>query len=377
MHQSKLILFEAVATLVGTIIGAGILGIPFVFARAGFWTGTLVLGVVGLAMLLMKLMYGEVTLRTRGNHQLVGYTEIYLGKFAKHLMALVLIFSLYGALLAYFIGEGEVIEAITGIPAFWASIGFYALFTFLIYVGLRVIKRTELIMGGLILIIIFIIGLLAFNHIDLSNLAGFDLAKVFVPYGVLVFACSGIVAVPQVRRILARREKLMRRAIIWGCAIPPILYFVFTALVVSISRGQVTEVASVGLGEIVGWQMVLVANIFAFFTMATSFLTLGLALRDIYKFDYKLPHLISWLLLIVTPLIIFLLGARDFVRVIGFVGAVGIGIAGSLEVLTFWLARKKGARKPEYEIPGWLGWIGGAVLILVFMGGMIYALLGG
>ena len=31
--------YEAIALLVGTIIGAGILGIPYVVARAGFWTG--------------------------------------------------------------------------------------------------------------------------------------------------------------------------------------------------------------------------------------------------------------------------------------------------------------------------------------------------
>ena len=34
--MKKVILFEAIATLIGTIIGAGILGIPFVFAQAGF-----------------------------------------------------------------------------------------------------------------------------------------------------------------------------------------------------------------------------------------------------------------------------------------------------------------------------------------------------
>ena len=37
--NKKLLLWEAIATLVGTIIGAGILGIPYVIAKAGFWTG--------------------------------------------------------------------------------------------------------------------------------------------------------------------------------------------------------------------------------------------------------------------------------------------------------------------------------------------------
>lgn len=257
--------------MVGTIIGAGILGIPYVFARAGFWTGTLVLLVVGLAMVLMKLMYGEVTLRTKGNHQISGYTEIYLGKLAKHLISFILIASIYGAMLAYFIGQGEVIEAITGIPKFWASIGFYGLFGAFIYAGLRLIKRAELIMTSFILVVIFSIALMTMNHIDVSNLQGFDWGKLAVPYGVLLFACSGIVAVPEVRRILRRRENLMKRVIIWGCTIPPVIYFLFTALVVSVAGVNVTEVASVGLGEIMGWRMVIVANLFAFFCYGHQF----------------------------------------------------------------------------------------------------------
>ncbi|MBU4360651.1 hypothetical protein KKA66_02260, partial [Patescibacteria group bacterium] len=43
--KKELPLLQATSTLIGTIIGAGILGIPFVFAKAGFWTGVVVLAV--------------------------------------------------------------------------------------------------------------------------------------------------------------------------------------------------------------------------------------------------------------------------------------------------------------------------------------------
>ena len=36
-------IWQGVSTLVGTIIGAGILAIPFVVQQAGFWTGILLL----------------------------------------------------------------------------------------------------------------------------------------------------------------------------------------------------------------------------------------------------------------------------------------------------------------------------------------------
>jgi len=373
--MKKLPLFEAIATLVGTIIGAGILGIPYVFARSGFLTGVLMLIVVGLAMCLMNLLFGEVALRTNGQHQLSGYAEIYLGKFFKHIMSLLLVFSIYGALLAYFIGEGQTLAAIFGGSPLLYSLIFYAVFAILIYYGLNIIKKSELIFSALLLLIIFGIALLAWDKINLANLSGFKIENLFYPYGVLLFACSGIVAVPQIRQILSKKERLIRKAIWWGCIIPPVIYFIFTFLAIGVMGQGITEVATVGLGKILGVRMLCLGNFFAFFAMATSFLTMGLALKDVYKLDYKLPNFWSWLLTMALPLIIFFLGARDFVKVINIVGAVGIGLNGVLHVLIYWAARKKGTRKPEYYIPAGLGNLIGIILIAIFIGGLIYALL--
>ncbi|MEM2916630.1 MAG: aromatic amino acid transport family protein [Candidatus Woesearchaeota archaeon] len=94
----KLYLYEAVATLVGTIIGAGVLGIPYVMAKAGFLTGLLVLLLLGMVILTVNLCIGEVVLRTKGIHQLTGYVGIYLGDRGRRLMTLAMII---GNLLIY------------------------------------------------------------------------------------------------------------------------------------------------------------------------------------------------------------------------------------------------------------------------------------
>ncbi len=64
MFKKQLPMLQAISTMVGTIIGAGILGVPFVFARAGFWTGVVMLAIITFAMISMKLIFGEITLRT-------------------------------------------------------------------------------------------------------------------------------------------------------------------------------------------------------------------------------------------------------------------------------------------------------------------------
>ena len=63
---------KAIAMLCGTVIGAGVLGIPFVVAKAGFFVGILSIILLGLAVLALNLFVGEIVLRTPGNHQLPG-----------------------------------------------------------------------------------------------------------------------------------------------------------------------------------------------------------------------------------------------------------------------------------------------------------------
>ena len=93
MIRSKF--WSALAVLVGTAIGAGYLGMPYVVSRSGFTAGVLCLVFVALIMMATKLYLGEISLRTKGNHQLTGYAERYLGKTGKILMFFAMIFGIY------------------------------------------------------------------------------------------------------------------------------------------------------------------------------------------------------------------------------------------------------------------------------------------
>ena len=78
--------FYATAVLVGGMVGVGIFGLPYVFAQAGFWAGMGLLVAIGLATLLIDLMYGEVILRTHAQHQIMGYARLYLGPYAQKVL---------------------------------------------------------------------------------------------------------------------------------------------------------------------------------------------------------------------------------------------------------------------------------------------------
>lgn len=371
--NKKFLLWEAIATLVGTIIGAGILGIPYVIAKAGFWTGIFDIVLLGIVVLLIYLYLGEIVLRTKGFHQLPGYAEKYLGGIGKKLMVFSMVFGNYGALIAYIIGVGLSLAAIFGGDPLSYSLVFFVLVAAIIYKGLKAVGESELFMLPFVVLFIILVSVLSLGHIDISNYITFDLTKILIPYGVILFAFLGAAAIPELEQELVKNRKLLKKAIIIGVLIPIFSYLIFAIAVVGVSGVNTSEVATIGLGEIMGSYMVVIGNVLAIITMTTSFLALGLALKQTYNYDYGLNQKLSWGLTVFVPLLIALSGLTTFIEVIGISGVVAGGIEGVLIILMAIKAKKMGDRKPEYSVK--INWLIAALLIGLFVIGVVYLLL--
>jgi len=366
--------YAAIATLVGTIIGAGVLGIPYVIAKAGFMTGLINIVILGIAVLLLYLFMGEIVLRTRGNHQLTGYAEIYLGKWGKKLMVFAMVFGIYGALIAYLIGEGEALAAIFNSTNYLLfSIIFFVIASALIHKGLKAIENSELVMSTLVVLIVIIISAYAIPRIDTANLTAFSLSRIFMPFGVILFALAGTIAIPEMKEELIHNKKLLKKAIIIGALTPTVLYLVFSFVIVGSMGLGTTEIATTGLAAILGQKMFILGNLFAVLAMATSFLTLGLGLKQMYHYDFHMSKNVSWFLTILPPLALFFLMKKSFVGVIGITGGIAMGLEGTLVVLMYRQAKKIGARKPEYQLAK--NSIIDYALILIFVMGIVYTIL--
>ncbi|MBU1203967.1 MAG: hypothetical protein KKG60_02775, partial [Nanoarchaeota archaeon] len=363
--------FVAVATLVGTIIGAGIFGIPYVVQKSGFFTGALVMTVIGLAVVLLYLFLGEVVLRTKGNHQLTGYAGKYLGKWGKKLMLVSMSAGICGALFAYMIGVGNSLSALFGGSYLYYSLGFFVLMGVLLYFGIKTFGNSEMVMNVFVLGAVFVICLFAFGKVNVSNLSGFDITKFFYPYGVILFACIGASSIPLIKEELRWNKKLMRKAIILGGMIPVIIYFIFALIVVGVTGADTTQVATVGLGRAIGEHAVIVGNLLASLTMTTSFLALGFALKEVFRYDYDFGNQLSWGLMLGIPLMlfVFLRGVATFSSILNITGVFAGGIESIIIVLMFFRAKKLGDRKPEYVMK--VPYILGGLLVLLFLVGMI------
>ena len=293
-------LLGAISTLVGFTIGAGILGIPFVVAKAGFLIGIIDIIILGILILILNLYLGEITLRTKGIHQLTGYARIYLNRIGNLLMTTSFIIFTHGALIAYIIKTGEFLNALLS-PIFGGTIIIYSLiFSLLSFIiiheGIKIVERSELYMVVSILVIIILLAIFALPRIDTNNLTGFNINNFFIPYGVVFFAFLATPAIPEMNEELKNNKKDLKKAIIIGSLIPIFIYMLFALIVVGISGINTTDGAILGLAKILGSKILVLGTILGILTMTTSFIAVAFALTEMYHFDYKLKKRISSIL---------------------------------------------------------------------------------
>jgi len=361
--------------MTGCIIGAGILAIPYVVMKAGFWTGIAVILVIGIVALIIHLLEGEIGLRSKKCGQLVTYADQYLGKKGKYLMFVAMMIGVYGSLVAYTLGVAQSLTSIFGgWFMLWAVI-FYGMMAILVFGNLKVLEESELCMEIVKLVVFVLILAALFNshHFTSARFTGFDVTNVFIPYGVLLFACLGTAAVPEVRQELKRCARLTKKVIIWGSVIPVIVYLLFTIAVVGVSGELTSEVATISIAQLVGGAGFILLHVFAILAMASSFVALAYALKDVFKTDFKMTNIKAWVITMLVPAIILLLGVESFVKTLDITGTFAGGLVGIIIILIHSYSKKFGDRKPEYviNIPHW----GYAILISMFVAGMIYELM--
>ena len=368
MNQEKKKFWIATSILIGTCIGAGVLGIPYVAAQAGFFVALAYILLIGAIILVVNLYMGEISLRTKGEHQLIGYTKRYLGKKGKIFMEFATVFGIYAAIVAYMLGIGESISfLIFGNSSYTTLFGilFGVGMSGLLWRGMKALKKYEKIGVSIVLGLLVLIVILFSNKIEVANLIYFNVGNIILPFGVILFALMSFHAIPEVKIVLYKKEKLMKKVLIFGTLISVIFYSLFTLVVVGFKGIATPEIATLALG-----------TVFVFlgiFTMFTSWFALGNALEENFMFDERMRKKKAWVLTSFMPILIFLIirffEFFSFTHILSIGGVFSGGLVAILILLMIKKAKKKGSRKPEYSMP--VNWFIIWFLILIFILGVV------
>ena len=251
---------------------------------------------------------------------------------------------------------------------------FYVFFYFvigacLIFFGIKAIAQVQfwgLILFFIILFAIFSRGNQFFSSENVFNQP--DYSYFFLPYGVVLFSLWGVALIPEIEEMLAEKKKIISKVIPVAIFIPVIVYLFFAYFILGITGSRTTDVALTGLSNVLDNGVVILALCFGTLTTFTTFIALGLTLKKVLWYDLKLSKNLAWFITCFSPFLLFLLGFKEFVFIISFIGAVFLGIEGILILMMYKKAlpnNKSTFLKKKLVLP----------LILILLGGIVYQII--
>jgi len=358
-HTSRI--FGAMLLIAGCCIGAGMLGLPLVSLAPGFLPTSVMFLISWLFMALTGLLVLEVSLRCGQGVNLMTMAEISLGKVARYAVAFLFAFLFYCLLVAYISGTGGLIEEfVTGtlhLP-FSSGIGStlaVLVFGFAIYVGTRNVDRLNriLMLGlGLAYLLLVFLGLpkIALNNLKTSQWA---YAVPVLPAMIISFGYHNLI--PSLNSYLNGDARGLRIAILGGSLIPLVVYLIWELVFLGIvpHSGATTESIKSGAmvtdlfrSAVTSPKVLFAMHFFAFFAIATSFLTVAMSFVDFTVDGLKMgksarARLLACCLVLLPPFFFSFLFPRVFLTALNYAGAFGAVILfGILPVMMVWKQRK-------------------------------------
>jgi amino acid permease len=368
--------YRAIGTMIGSVVGVGVFGLPYAFAQSGYVVGLLELFFVSGFLLVLQLMYAEIAIQTPGNHRIVGYIKQYLGHPWDRVTAVLFAVYTWGAMIAYMIVGGGffhiLLSPLLGGSEFWYQLSLAVVVAWLTFRGIRYLAKMELVIVCALLFLFVFMSLAALPHVHVPNLSLFHPEKWFLPYGVVLFALSGLGVVPEMKDVLGKQMMKLPYAVVAGQVIVTLLYAIFTFAVVGVTGEGTVENAFQGLVPILGSTFMIVGSLLGVLTVASIFSLLSIELQGTLRFDYHWSLRKAWGVVMTVPILCFLFGVREFIDLIGFLGAVFGGVLGILLIAAYERMRHSPVciNHRCLNVPHAVSW----GLVLILASGMLYTI---
>lgn len=365
-------LLLGVGLLSGTIIGAGVFSLPYVFYQSGWLIGATYLFVFAFLVALVHIMYAEVVESTPGEHRLVGFSGIYLGKAWETVAAIISPVGLLFTLTAYLVlGERFLLFLFPDGLSLAALLTVWLVSTLLIFWKTERLGLAGAIKVASIATVVFIIFFYGIREpATVFNFPAINGNFVFLPYGAVLFSLWGRTAVPPLVRYFRDGKiiRLVKPAIVLAITVPVLLYAVFIVGVVRLAAPYVAEDAISGLAAVLPAGTVWIVGVLGLLAILTPYAVVGKNVYQTLVLDAGWKPYLGAVFVALTPLALYFLGLKDFIGLVSVIGGAFLSTEGILMV-SLW-------RKVKLERGSWRSWYGVLTypLLAVFAGGIIYAL---
>lgn len=312
---------EGLAILIGTQVGAGVLGLPYAASKVGLIPALGILTGAMLLMLFTALIVLKLSVEMRGA-QMSTIAQKTLGRIGGWTMYLSIVLMSFGALLAYLAGMGSVFASLFGINETFGAVIFWILASLVIYMGLAASGKTELVMSYLMLMLFIGIAIMLLPHAKLDNGLYIEAGGFFSMAGVAIFSLGCHTVIPDVYKGIGDYDKA-KKVVIAAFLTPALTYAIFMSVFLLVFGTDTPEIATQGLETIYGKVGNIIGNAIPLIAITTSYIGVGLAQQSNSREFLRLKKPAAWALTAVPPIIVYLLGVKNFADVLAFVGGTG------------------------------------------------------
>ncbi|MDF1497626.1 MAG: aromatic amino acid transport family protein [Patescibacteria group bacterium] len=350
MKQKSVTLIIAIS-LLGTIVGAGIFGLPAVFSQIGILGGTILFAAVLFVVVVLNHLYIDIIYSVRGSHRLPGYMDKILGRKAYWVAIAGMIGKTSGTLLAYVILGGTFLQMLAqglgnNYPIWMWTILFWGVGSLIVFYGIKVVSEIEgeltwLLIGFMLFTAVILFPFINWNAFTLIHIDGF-----VGSIGIIFFSTTAMTVLPDLKDIAKRRQNDFRLGTTYAVLGAGLLSWMFGVVIASVYP-NVSSVADIqnAFPKIFWWLIPLVGLL----AVSTSFLTFTQALKNLLHIDLKIKRTPAWIISVVTPILLFAVVSQNFLQTIGFVG----GVLTTLNGFMICLAAYKVLNKPQ-KVKNWI-----------------------
>lgn len=356
----------------GTIIGAGMLGVPLVTSQAGFFPSFIITTLVWLFMLCTGLLFLEVTLWMKDGANILSMSKRFLGYKGEIIAGLLYLFLYYCLLVAYFSAGAPLfasfLKELFGISLYGLGLNvvFGCVFLTIIFLGIKGVDRVNyILMLGLIISFLALVVVGA-KQVEMEklymqnwNYIGFAAPVLFTSFGFHN-------VIPSLTTYFKRDEKVMRFSIFFGTLIPFIVYVIWQWIIIgAIAPDIIKQTLNEGKSIIYALEILthkpwikILGKTFGFFALTTSLMGVSFSMVDFLGDGLKMmrvgkSRLILCVLTFFPPFLLASIDPSLFIVAIGLAGGVGEAfLNGILPVSLVWKGRYKKCLKSCYSLPG-------------------------
>ena len=355
----------------GTMIGAGMLGLPLLTASCGIFVATVLCVVVWAFMLVTGLLLLEASL-TMDNH--VGFISLarrYLGRTGALFTGGLFIFLYFFLLVAYLAAGAPLLKFFSlgvvhiGISDTSALVLFSLIFGLIVALGPKYIDNANVILTAGMAVVLLLLFSVGFSEVSIARMQTLSWKEGIFAIPLLFSAFGYHNLIPSLVTYMNRDKRALKDAIIIGTTIPLIIYILWQMLVIgaiplsTLKVGALEGVTATTLFAQYAHKpwIAIIGQMFSFLAITTSVLGVSFALVDFIADGLRIKPVGKnrmWLTFLAfsVPLLLTMIDRTIFIRALSIAGGIGESLLnGMIPVALVYSLRYVKKIKSPYRVP--------------------------